>query len=203
MERDERELDDEGGERNLLAPIELLIATNMATAVGVFSPEGSVVLVNPALAALLNGPPTIGFDELRARLEGADRAPVDLDRNLGPGGRWEGWLGSEGPDQSQDTRPRAVVTVLRDDRAGMVGYMVECYSDGDGSNSSQSADPGVDQLTAREHEVLRQLAAGGSNKSIGRQLNVSARTIEFHRANIMRKFGLRSLPEVLRAFYRR
>ena len=56
----------------------------------------------------------------------------------------------------------------------------------------------IARLTPRESEVLRGLMAGGSNKSIARDLNVSPRTVEMHRANMMERLGARSLPEALR-----
>lgn len=56
----------------------------------------------------------------------------------------------------------------------------------------------IGRLTPRENEVLLGLMAGGSNKSIARQLNVSPRTVEMHRANMMERLGARSLPDALR-----
>jgi two-component system response regulator FixJ len=56
----------------------------------------------------------------------------------------------------------------------------------------------IGRLTPREREVLQGLMAGGSNKSIARDLNVSPRTVEMHRANMMERLGARTLPEALR-----
>ncbi len=56
----------------------------------------------------------------------------------------------------------------------------------------------IGRLTPREHEVLVGLTAGGSNKSIARDLNVSPRTVEMHRANMMERLGARSLSDALR-----
>ena len=53
-------------------------------------------------------------------------------------------------------------------------------------------------LTPREREVLDGLAKGLPNKSIGYDLNISPRTVEIHRANLMTKLGVRSLSEALR-----
>ncbi|MDO9489600.1 MAG: response regulator [Sphingomonadaceae bacterium] len=64
--------------------------------------------------------------------------------------------------------------------------------------SPQAARDRIARLTPRESEVLRGLMAGGSNKSIARDLNVSPRTVEMHRANLMDRLGARSLPEALR-----
>jgi DNA-binding NarL/FixJ family response regulator len=56
------------------------------------------------------------------------------------------------------------------------------------------------RLTERELEVLRHLAAGSRNKEVARQLSISPRTVEVHRARIMEKLGAKSaanLAEVL------
>ena len=53
-------------------------------------------------------------------------------------------------------------------------------------------------LTEREIEVLRLLAAGLTNKHIARQLDISPRTVESHRANIKSKLGASSFAEMLR-----
>jgi len=52
-------------------------------------------------------------------------------------------------------------------------------------------------LTLREHQVLSQLAQGFSNKTIAERLGVSAKTIDNHRTNLMRKVGAHSLAELL------
>ena len=53
-------------------------------------------------------------------------------------------------------------------------------------------------LSAREHEVLRGLLAGHPNKTIAHDLNISARTVEVHRANVMTKMAAGSLSELVR-----
>ena len=45
----------------------------------------------------------------------------------------------------------------------------------------------------RERDVVLGLLQGGSNKSIGLMLKLSPRTVEFHRAKLMRRFGAKSL----------
>ena len=47
-------------------------------------------------------------------------------------------------------------------------------------------------LTEREHQVLRQIAAGDSNKEIARSLNLSLHTVKRHVANIFNKLGVES-----------
>lgn len=53
-------------------------------------------------------------------------------------------------------------------------------------------------LTVRERDVLEGLARGLPNKTIAYDLEISPRTVEVHRANLMIKLGVRSLSEVLR-----
>lgn len=58
--------------------------------------------------------------------------------------------------------------------------------------------PGREPLTRREREVLELIAAGCSNKEAGRELGISPRTIEDHRANIMKKLSARNATELVR-----
>lgn len=53
-------------------------------------------------------------------------------------------------------------------------------------------------LSARERQVLDCLAAGGSNKTIAHDLGLSPRTVEMHRANMMQRLDVRTLPDALR-----
>jgi two-component system response regulator NreC len=56
----------------------------------------------------------------------------------------------------------------------------------------------ADPLSGREHEVLRLLALGHTNQEIAKQLHISVRTAETHRAHIMRKLGLATRAEIVR-----
>ena len=53
-------------------------------------------------------------------------------------------------------------------------------------------------LTPREHDVLRWLVAGKSNKVIAFELSISPRTVEIHRARVMEKMQADSLPTLVR-----
>jgi len=55
----------------------------------------------------------------------------------------------------------------------------------------------IERLSARERETLGEIARGASSKEAARTLGISPRTIEFHRANLMRKLGARNLAELL------
>ena len=56
----------------------------------------------------------------------------------------------------------------------------------------------IETLTPRERDVLEGLAAGQTNKMIARAHGISPRTVEIHRANMMEKLGVHTLPEALR-----
>jgi DNA-binding NarL/FixJ family response regulator len=55
-----------------------------------------------------------------------------------------------------------------------------------------------ERLTPREHEVLQMAAEGLTSSHIGNVLSISPRTVEMHRANLMRKLGLRSQADLVR-----
>ncbi|QGN55762.1 response regulator transcription factor [Novosphingobium sp. Gsoil 351] len=56
----------------------------------------------------------------------------------------------------------------------------------------------VDRLTAREREVLRLMAQGNTNRNIARELEISPRTVEIHRGNMMRKLEATSTSDGVR-----
>lgn len=53
-------------------------------------------------------------------------------------------------------------------------------------------------LSPRETDVLRLMALGHTNREIGKQLELSVRTVETHRSHIQQKLGLSSRPELTR-----
>jgi DNA-binding NarL/FixJ family response regulator len=69
----------------------------------------------------------------------------------------------------------------------------------DGYLRSESHDAGsAPTLSAREREIVQLLAEGNGNKDVARVLNISVKTAETHRSNIMRKMGFSSLAELVR-----
>jgi two-component system response regulator FixJ len=59
------------------------------------------------------------------------------------------------------------------------------------------AEEQIAQLTNRERQVLLGLVQGHLNKQIAYDLDISPRTVEVHRANVMKKLGVHSLSEML------
>ena len=69
----------------------------------------------------------------------------------------------------------------------------------DGYLRNEASDASTAQtLSSREREIVQLLAEGNSNKDVARALNISVKTAETHRSNIMRKLGFGSLPELVR-----
>lgn len=60
----------------------------------------------------------------------------------------------------------------------------------------------LDSLTAREGQVLEFLVAGASNKETARALGISPKTVELHRANVMRKMAAGSLADLVKMYVR-
>lgn len=62
---------------------------------------------------------------------------------------------------------------------------------------SKQPENGHARPTPREIEIIRQLAAGKTNKEIAAELGITLRTVETHRGRIMMKMGLHSLTELI------
>jgi DNA-binding NarL/FixJ family response regulator len=74
----------------------------------------------------------------------------------------------------------------------ITGILVKEYV----SISSRAEEYGLKELTDREREVLQLIAEGHSTKQIADKLFISIKTVEAHRANIMSKLDLHTLPEL-------
>ncbi|MEG3085962.1 response regulator transcription factor [Sphingomonas sp. PB4P5] len=66
---------------------------------------------------------------------------------------------------------------------------------------ARAAQDRIAALSPRERDVLAGLIEGRGNKVIAHQLDISPRTVEIYRANLMTRLGVRSLPEALRVAF--
>ena len=66
-----------------------------------------------------------------------------------------------------------------------------------GNNGQDGKPPKVPTLTNREREVVQLLAEGKSSKEVASLLNLSTKTAETHRSNIMRKLGFHSIRDIV------
>lgn len=72
-----------------------------------------------------------------------------------------------------------------------------------GEEGGGTGAPAYESLTPREREVFHLMAEGLANAAIAERLFISGRTVETHRANIMRKLGLRTQTDVVLLALRR
>lgn len=66
-----------------------------------------------------------------------------------------------------------------------------------GTSAPRGAPPKFPSLTPREREVIQLLAEGKSSKEVATLLNLSTKTAETHRSNIMRKLGFHSIRDLV------
>jgi DNA-binding NarL/FixJ family response regulator len=76
----------------------------------------------------------------------------------------------------------------------LAGFVLDAFA----GAQPAPADPELDQLTAREQEVLRHLARGYMYKEIAHRLQISVKTVEAHVSSVLRKLQLSSRHELSR-----
>lgn len=77
---------------------------------------------------------------------------------------------------------------------GVTGNLLESLT-GQGGGGKASA---FSSLTPREREILQLLAEGNTSRAVAEKINISIKTVDTHKVNIMRKLGLKSLAELVR-----
>ena len=77
----------------------------------------------------------------------------------------------------------------------LAGFVLDAFAD---QPSPARSDPELDQLTAREREVLQHIARGYMYKEIALRLDISAKTVEAHVSAVLRKLQLSSRHELSR-----
>jgi DNA-binding NarL/FixJ family response regulator len=79
----------------------------------------------------------------------------------------------------------------------LAGFVLDAFAGHEGPELT-AADPELDQLTAREREVLRHIARGYMYKEIAQRLGISAKTVEAHVSAVLRKLQLSNRHELSR-----
>jgi DNA-binding NarL/FixJ family response regulator len=81
----------------------------------------------------------------------------------------------------------------------LAGFVLDAFTTGtEGEAGGEVGDPELDQLTAREQEVLLLIARGYTYKEIAGRLHLSVKTIETHVSSVLRKLQLSNRNELTR-----
>jgi DNA-binding NarL/FixJ family response regulator len=91
----------------------------------------------------------------------------------------------------------AAIHALRDDKPFFSSSVAGRLASGYLRNGQSDASP-QSRLTARETEIVQLLAEGKSNKEVAVALDITVKTAETHRTNILRKLELHSLADLVR-----
>lgn len=104
------------------------------------------------------------------------------------------------PDYLSEMRNAGALTKFIADRdSNEIATFIQQFSGSQsGSESSGTLANSANTLTPRELEILGRVANGEMSHEIAGVLAVSVRTVEFHRANILRKTGARSVADLTR-----
>jgi DNA-binding NarL/FixJ family response regulator len=102
----------------------------------------------------------------------------------------------------KDSGREELVTAIRSVVGGQQFYckaiaeaLVATFRSRDGRGTAATP---LQSLTMRERQVLTHVASGQSNKAVARDLSLSVKTIEKHRANLMRKLALHNAADITR-----
>ncbi len=87
-------------------------------------------------------------------------------------------------------------TALKKTRASLMATVKPSHREIKGNSKEQTEE--TLSLTARQKEILRLVAQGHTNREIGEQLDISVRTVEVHRFNLMRRLHVRNVAQLLR-----
>ena len=102
--------------------------------------------------------------------------------------------------------PEEALEAIREVAAGrpflsrtLSAHAIELYRE----RASRRPEEPHDRLTNREREVLQLTVEGHTTADVAARLSISKRTVEMHRANLMRKLGLRTRVQLIRYALRR
>jgi DNA-binding NarL/FixJ family response regulator len=90
------------------------------------------------------------------------------------------------------------IEALLDERPFFTSKVARFVLDGYLRSSDDSGSPATVALSPRERHIVQLLAEGSNNKEVARTLQLSVKTVETHRSNIMRKMEFGSLADLVR-----
>lgn len=190
-------------ERELSTQIETILSQ---LEVGVFScsPDGELLDASPSLLRLLDYG---SMEELRGSqfaraIQGLVAALAQTADVSAAAARFErDVLVEEGPNQGRVfqlcAKPLSTANrIFRVD--GMVEDITLRRRAEEDSRAAAVAEAQIAMLSPREREVFEQVVSGHANKKIARRLDISEKTVEKHRASLMKKVGAHSVAELVR-----
>lgn len=128
--------------------------------------------------------------DLRLLILSADETPIQAYRMLRAGAA--GWIGKSAPFpqliEALEVIAAGKVFLPKSLKSMFAEKYVHPESDGDPKG----------RLTDREYQVSRMLAMGHTNHEIAAKLYIGVKTVDTHRANLLRKLGLRNNADVAR-----
>ena len=80
----------------------------------------------------------------------------------------------------------------------LLGHVMSALQRDAGERAAPGPQAALARLSEREREVLERVLEGKSSRQVAEELFISAKTVEFHRARIMGKLGVRSVAQLFR-----
>lgn len=110
--------------------------------------------------------------------------------------------GARGYVTKSDTARDLVIAIeaLRKDKTFFTSRVDRIILDSflEGKPAKQATEMRGEQLTSRQREIVQLLAEGKTSKEVSALLNLSVKTVETHRANIMRRLSCHSVSDLVR-----
>ena len=108
------------------------------------------------------------------------------------------WVGAGRFAVTDPATGDTIARVAKLDAAGARAAVDAAQAAFDQSQQAASRDALMAKLTSRESQVLERIVAGRLNKQIADDLNISIKTVEAHRANIMEKLNANTVADLLK-----
>lgn len=103
-------------------------------------------------------------------------------------------------DIDKETLVEAIRTVAKGEKfftTAITNLVFEAFYQAQ-KEGNKPAQKGTEELTERENQIFEQVAIGRSNQKIAEAFFISVKTVETHKANILRKLGLKNTAELVK-----